>query len=158
MTYWKLFHPQSCSVSLASLTKPQALREVLDVMLDAGELPRARHKDCLTALLEREELATTGVGQGVAIPHVKVPKLERALFSLCLSRTGIEWKSVDGEAVHIVFTALRPAGPTQQHDPEQHLAVMRWIAQLSRNRDFRSFALQAKSSAELLELLEESSG
>ncbi|MEO0661232.1 MAG: PTS sugar transporter subunit IIA, partial [Planctomycetota bacterium] len=107
--------------------------------------------------LEREELASTGVGMNVAIPHVKVDGLQEAICSLSVSPEGIEWRAVDGEPVHILFTVLRPGGATDQHDPEQHLEMMRWIARLARDPDFRGFALQARTKAELVGLLKEMS-
>ena len=74
-----------------------------------------------------------------------------------IAPSGVEWSAVDGAPVNIVFTILRPDRPTDRHDPTKHLEMMQWIARLSRDADFRSFALRVSSSAELVELLEEKS-
>ena len=50
---------------------------------------------------------------------------------------------------------MRPTGPTERHDPEEHLAIMRWVAKLARDPDFRAFALQSKTKAALVGLLKE---
>ena len=57
--------------------------------------------------------------------------------------------------MQLVFTVLRPDRPTDRHDPERHLELMRWLARLARTSDFRSLALQARSRTALVELLRE---
>ncbi len=91
----------------------------------------------------------------VAIPHVKLAGLEKAICSLGVHQAGAEWDAVDGAPVKILFTVLRPAEAGEQHDPEQHLEMMRWIAKLGRDADFRNFALQAKTKKELVDLLKD---
>jgi mannitol/fructose-specific phosphotransferase system IIA component (Ntr-type) len=108
-------------------------------------------------LLEREELASTGVGQNVAIPHVKLEGLDEAVASLSVHNEGVEWAAVDGEPVQVLFTVLRPEHAGESHDPDRHLEMMRWVASLSRNGDFRNFAIQARTRTELVDLLKEMS-
>ncbi|MEL6430478.1 MAG: PTS sugar transporter subunit IIA [Planctomycetota bacterium] len=157
MDWYKRFKSKACILKLKASTKVDALGEVVDQLISSklleGDLEDAARK----TLLEREELASTGVGMNVAIPHVKVDGLQEAICSLSVSPEGIEWRAVDGEPVHILFTVLRPGGATDQHDPEQHLEMMRWIARLARDPDFRGFALQARTKAELVGLLKEMS-
>ncbi|MEL6714411.1 MAG: PTS sugar transporter subunit IIA [Planctomycetota bacterium] len=157
MDWYKRFKSKACILKLKASAKEDALGEVVDQLISSklleGDLEAAARK----TLLEREELASTGVGMNVAIPHVKVDGLQEAICSLSVSPEGIEWRAVDGEPVHILFTVLRPGGATDQHDPEQHLEMMRWIARLARDPDFRGFALQARTKAELVGLLKEMS-
>lgn len=155
MTFWKQFKPKACSISLSGKTKDEVLREVVDDLVAAGSLDEAFSTKALHALLERERLATTGVGQSVAIPHVRVPGLTHTAAALSVHATGVEWGSVDDEVVHVVFTVIRPDKGGDKHDPEQHLEMMRWIARLSRTADFRSFCLQAKTRTDLVDLLRE---
>ena len=70
---------------------------------------------------------------------------------------GIDWAAVDGELVQVLFTVLRPSEATDNYDPEEHLAMMRWVAGLARNPDFRSFACQAQTRTDLVDLLKEMS-
>lgn len=155
MTFWKLFKAKSCSLSLSGSTKEQVLAELVVGLIEGGSLDEGLRDEALGALREREGLATTGVGQNVAIPHVKVRGLERAVASLSVHPEGVEWGAVDGEPVRLFFTVLRPAQESRQHDPEAHLEMMRWIARLGRERDFRSFALQATTRSQLVDLLKE---
>lgn len=157
MHFWKQFRAKACSVSLAGATKDDVLRELVGNLVEGGALEPALSGKALVALVEREKMASTGVGQNVAIPHVRVPGLVQTVAALSLHRVGLEWGAVDGEPVQLVFTVLRPDRPGAQHDPEQHLELMRWIARLARSSDFRSFALQARTRTELVELLKEMS-
>ncbi|MCC7011977.1 MAG: PTS sugar transporter subunit IIA [Planctomycetes bacterium] len=155
MTFWKQFKPKACSVSLSATTKEDVLREVVDNLVASGVLDDSLSTKAYTALIERERMATTGVGMSVAIPHVKLAGLEQTAAALSVHAAGVEWGSVDGDAVHVVFTVIRPDKAGDRHDPEQHLEMMRWIARLSRTADFRRFCLQARTRTDLVELLKE---
>lgn len=157
MSWWKLFKPKACNVNLKAESKEEALAAVVESLVKASQLPEELSTRALDALRQREELASTGVGMGVAIPHVKLEGIELAVCSLSVHREGLDWNAVDGAPVSILFTVLRPAEAGDQHDPENHLDMMRWIAKLARDQDFRSFALQATKKSELVDLLKEMS-
>lgn len=157
MSYWKQFKPKSCSVNLKAFDKIGTLAEIVDNMAKSGVLPEELHEAAATALTNREELASTGVGQGVAIPHIKIPGLTKVVCTLSIHKEGLEWAAVDGEPVHVFFTILRPERAGDDHDPERHLEMMTWIAKLAREPDFRRFARAAKTKTELVDLLKEMS-
>lgn len=158
MSYWKAFKSKSCSLELRAPTKEEVLAEIVDLLVASSALPLALKASALAALVERERMGSTGVGTNVAIPHVKLKGLESAACSIAVHARGVEWAAIDGAPVHIVFTVLRPDRPTDKHDPEKHLEMMQWIARLSRDADFRRFALRVEKKSELIELLEEKSG
>ena len=155
--FWKLFRPKACSIGLAATSKEDALAEMVANLVDGGSLPAELSEAALGALSEREALASAGVGQNVAIPHVQLDGLTTAVANLGIHHEGLDWAAVDGDVVHVCFTVLRPAGPSTDHDPERHLEMMRWIARLARERDFRLFAMQARTRTELVDLLKEMS-
>jgi len=155
MTYWKQFKAKACSVALEAQSKEDALREIVANMTGAEVLPSALGAKALAALIDREALASTGVGMGVAIPHVKLAGLQQTSASLSVHKAGLEWNAVDGAPVQVIFAVLRPDKPGDKHDPEQHLEMMKWIARVSRFGDFRSFAVQASTKTQLVELLKE---
>jgi PTS system nitrogen regulatory IIA component len=157
MNFWKNFKPKACSVQLKAKSKDEALGEVVKNMILAQVIPEELEEGAVQALLERERMASTGVGMNVAIPHVKLKGLERAGYSLSVHVEGLEWQAVDAAPVHILFTVIRPEKGGDQHDPEQHLEMMRWIARLSRDADFRRFATRVKTKTELVDLLKEMS-
>lgn len=157
MDWYKRFKSKACILKLKGQTKEDILNEIADQLLSAKLIDGDLEGNVRSALIAREELASTGVGMNVAIPHVKVEGLSQALFSLSVSKDGCEWQAVDGAPVHIIFTVLRPEEATETYDPDEHLAMMRWVAKLARDSDFRAFALQAKTKTELVGLLKEMS-
>ena len=157
MNWWKQFKPKACSTQLRAESKLDALREVVTHLIDAEQLPAPLEAAAVKALTAREELASTGIGMGVAVPHVKLAGITSAVFSLSIHPAGLDWNAVDGAPVQILFTVLRPEAAGPDHDPERHLEMMRWIARVARESDFRSFALKAKNKTELVQLLKEMS-
>ena len=77
--------------------------------------------------------------------------------TLSVHMEGVVWRAIDGEAVGIFFTVLRPERAGEEHDPEAHLEMMSWVARLSREADFRRFALASTTKKELVDLLKEMS-
>lgn len=157
MEFWKLFKSKLCTTSLAATDKEAALAEIVELLVDGGGLEESARADTLKALLDREKVGSTGVGSHVAVPHVKVRGLEQAVFSLAIHPEGLPWAAVDSMPVHVIFTVLRPEKASSAYDPERHLEMMRWIARLSRDPDFRRFAARVKSKTELADLLKEKS-
>ena len=157
MNHWKQFKPKACSVHLRARSKEEALAEVVRNLVEAEVLPRSLAADAEKALLERERTASTGVGMSVAIPHVKIGGIDRALCSLSIHREGLPWEAVDGAPVRLLFTVIRPDRKSAAHDPDRHLEMMRWIARLGRDGDFRRFAVRVKTKTELVDLLKEMS-
>jgi mannitol/fructose-specific phosphotransferase system IIA component (Ntr-type) len=103
----------------------------------------------LKQLLAREAQGSTGLGNGVAVPHVKEADVAEIAVAVAINEAGIGFDAIDGRPVHIMFVVLGPKGG----QPEQHLAVLRWVSTLARNADFRRFAQHVKSVEELRDLL-----
>lgn len=138
--------------SVAATTKDGVLEEILGAMADAGVLTASDVTPVLAQLLEREAQGSTGLGNGVAIPHVReTTGVSENMMALGIAREGIAFDAIDGRPVQIVFLILGPSGA----DPDEHLQVLRGVSRLARNLDFRRFALSAGSAQELVELLRE---
>ena len=137
--------------SLAAADRDAALREVVKAFSAAGDLPETASDRVFEQLVEREAQGSTGLGNGVAVPHVKEAEVERIVIGLATSDDGIGFDAIDGRPVHIMFVVLGPAGGP----PEEHLAVLRWVSSLARNADFRRFAVGASGADELRDLLTE---
>jgi mannitol/fructose-specific phosphotransferase system IIA component (Ntr-type) len=155
--YWKHFKPSTCSIRLKGATAADVFEELVTNMVRSKVLPEELKEEAMRALQERERLASTGVGKNVAIPHVKLKGLEEVAVSLSIHPDGVDWNSLDGEPVHILFTVLRPESAGVRHDPDRHLDMMRWISQLARESDFRNFARRVKNRTDLVALLREMS-
>lgn len=157
MNHWKKFKAKSCSIGLKATDKESALHELIETLVKGGALAAEFEEAAVRALFEREKLASTGVGMGVAIPHVKLKGLDQVACGLSIHHEGLEWAAVDGARVHIFFTVLRPEREGPNYKESEHLEMMSWIAHLARTPDFRRFATHAKTRTELVDLLKEMS-
>ena len=97
------------------------------------------------ALLDRERIASTAVGDGVAIPHAKTPAVDRIIAFLGISRAGIDFDAEDGSLTHIFFALIAPAG-----SGGEHLRVLARISRLCQCVDFREQLIARGSAHEIL--------
>lgn len=138
---------------LKATAKDAALKELLAAAAAAGAVTAAATKALGKRLVEREAIGSTGLGNGVAVPHVKGDDVREVTLVLARCPGGIEWQAIDGRPVHILFLLVSPMA-----DPEAHLQCLRWIAGLVRNADFRRFLLDASDEVGMRDLLAEMGG
>jgi nitrogen PTS system EIIA component len=148
--YWEHFDPSAVLLELQAKDRDGVLEELLGGLVAAKRLTRKEGEKAHALFRKREALGTTGIGGGVAIPHVRMPGLARVVAALGLSREGIDYRALDGAPVRAVFLIARP-----EAEEEDHLRFLRWASTLARHRDFLRFALAAKDAPELLALLRE---
>lgn len=106
--------------------------------------PRLDPDDAMRVLLDREELGSTGIGDGVAIPHGKVPGLDSLRIAFGRHAEGVDFDSMDGRPAHLFFLLLAP-----EHEVNQHLKALARISKLLRRDEIRR-ALLAATDAEAL--------
>jgi PTS system nitrogen regulatory IIA component len=111
-------------------SRSEVLREVVALL----PLPRNVDRDFLATVLEaREAMGSTGIGDGIAIPHVRNPILlpiEHAFVSLCLLRNPVEFAAVDGQPVHALFVLVSPSVPA-------HLRILAQLGFVLRDQELR---------------------
>lgn len=95
-------------------------------------------------LIEREKLGSTGIGDGIAIPHGKLKGLDRLVISFGRSRQGIEFDAIDGKPVHIFFLLMAPESSTGQH-----LKALAKISRMLKDPYFRNDLMEARSAEEI---------
>jgi mannitol/fructose-specific phosphotransferase system IIA component (Ntr-type) len=138
--------------ALESPTKEGALAEMMEAMVAARRVAPKDAAPVSAQLREREALGTTGIGNGVAVPHVKSPHVSQLSLLVARSAKGIDYQAIDGKPVHTVFLIVAPVDQA-----EQHLKALRWVSTLARSADFRRFILSAKTDADMRDLLREMS-
>jgi len=125
---------------LRSTDKASALREICDVIARANpQLSAARLTD---VLLEREKLGSTGVGDGIAIPHGKLASLQGLLAAFGRSRAGIDFQAIDGKPTNLFFVLFAP-----ENSAGIHLKALARISRLFKTPSFRAAILEAKDAA-----------
>src|SRR5687768_17085108 len=97
MSFANSFKPKACSVSLNAATKEGCLEELARLLVSSGQVEAAKQRALELAFLERERHASTGVGSGVAIPHVQLAGQRETAVAFAVHRAGVPWAAVDGE-------------------------------------------------------------
>ena len=137
-------------VDLQATSKEPAIREIVSSLVESGRLADGDLEGVARAILNREELGSTGIGQGVAVPHTRHPKVDRLIGTVAISRKGVDFAALDGEPVDILFLLVSP--PNQ---PGDHLRALENISRHLKDERFVSFLRQAKTRENVLDLLDE---
>jgi PTS system nitrogen regulatory IIA component len=132
--------------------KARSKRGVLTELSDLFALGSAKvdTKHMVDVLMEREKLGSTGIGDGIAIPHGKLKGLETLLLSFGRSREGVDFESIDGKPVHLFFLLMAPESSTGQH-----LKALAKISRMLKDERFRSELLSASSAEALFKAITE---
>ncbi|MBI3861796.1 MAG: PTS sugar transporter subunit IIA [Planctomycetia bacterium] len=141
---------QSILTDLKGATKDAAIRGMVESLAAVGSIKPLDQEGIIAAILKREELGSTGIGKGVAVPHTKHPSVDKLVATIALSRTGVEFASLDGDKVQILFLLVSP--PDR---PGDHLRALENISRHLRNDNFCNFLKQAQTPQAVIELLEE---
>lgn len=141
---------KSIHVALAATDKEATIREMVQSLCEAGQIAKEDYESIVRAVLKREELGSTGIGRCVAVPHTKHPNISKMVGTVAISQTGVDFDSLDGQPVHVLFMLISP--PDQ---PSEHLRALELIAKQLRDDTFRRFMMQAKTPEDVYQLLEE---
>ncbi len=137
------------TVDMRSVNKSEAIKELVDQLIDAGELDKKDKGKVVELLVAREALGSTAIGHNVGIPHAKTDCVEDLVAAFGLSRKGVDFDSLDGEPVYIFFLLLAPqdsAGP--------HLKALARISRLIKDKYFRDMLRQAKDKKDIVRIIE----
>jgi PTS system nitrogen regulatory IIA component len=147
MKILEILKREAIIADLQATNKKSVLEElVVPVSAIAGIEPEILFK----VLLERERLGSTGIGNGIGIPHGKLKDLEEMVIGFGLSRTGVEFESIDGDPTHIFFVLMTPENSTGLH-----LKLLARISRILKNEPFRDRLMKAADSEEIYHIIKE---
>ena len=148
MKIMEILVKESVILDLGVRTKREVLAEMsaslakVEPQIEAGRL--------LDVLMEREALQSTGIGEGVAIPHGKLPGLQRLVASFARSRAGIDFESIDGQPTHHFFLLVVP-----EHSGGQYLKALARISRFFRDPAFRQNLAEGEALEDVIRAIEE---
>lgn len=131
-------------------SKQSAIRQMVGSLKTTGKIRAADEEAIVAAILKREELGSTGIGRGVAVPHTKHPSADSIISTVAICHEGLDFESLDGENVYILFLLISP--PDR---PGDHLRGLETITRHLKNDDFCSFLRQATTISAVWDLLQE---
>ena len=142
MNIAELTNPGFIIRDLKSKTKKEVLTELSQVFLKADL--HIDEEAIVEVLLEREKLGSTGIGDGIAIPHGKLPELQNLIVSFGRSKHGIDFESLDGKPVHIFFLLMAP-----ENSAGQHLKALAKISRMLKDKKFREDLMEIDSTEDI---------
>jgi PTS system nitrogen regulatory IIA component len=139
-----------CVIDLTGKTGQAVLSELCRPLAQSQKVDGQK---LLETLLEREKLGSTGIGDGVAIPHGKVPGLPALLASFGRATSGVDFRAIDGRPTNLFFALFAP-----ENSAGAHLKALARISRIFKNPGFRDAILKAADAAEVYRLIETEDG
>ena len=139
---------QSIVAELRGITKVEVLDELAGVL--AQQHPQIVRERLVEVLLERENLGSTAIGEGIAIPHGKLPKLAGVVAGFGRSRSGVDFQSLDGGLTQLFFLLAAPEDASGAH-----LKALARVSRLLRDKEFRRRLLAAETAEQIYEIIRE---
>jgi fructose-specific phosphotransferase system IIA component len=133
-------------VPMEASDKEEAFEELVDLLVQCGEV--TDRDAALEAIRKREEMGSTGIGNGVAIPHGKDASISRLVGALGISREGVEFGGVDGKPANVIFLLL-----ARTDNPGPHIQALAEIAQLIQAQGFMERVVRARGPQEILDII-----
>lgn len=148
MSLMEFLDDRAVSIDVKTQQKEDVIRELVGLLVKAGSIKDKDVHKLVQILLNREALGSTGIGQGVAIPHGKSDCVDRLIAAFAVSKNGVSFDSLDGEPVYLFFLLVAPedsAGP--------HLKALARISRLLKDKHFRDSLRAAKDEKALLKII-----
>ncbi|MDR0327417.1 MAG: PTS sugar transporter subunit IIA, partial [Planctomycetaceae bacterium] len=141
---------KAVKAEIKATDKQGVIREMVRSILDAGGMKKEDFDGIVKAIIKREELGSTGIGRGIAVPHTKHSSVERLVGCVAVSADGIDFDSLDCEKVQLFFLLISPLDC-----PGDHLRALEHITRQLKDDTFCRFLKQSKTTEDVLSLLEE---
>jgi len=141
---------EAITPQLAASDRDGAVRELVTALAKAGTVPESAVDEIVAAVIKREQNGSTGFGKGVAVPHVKHPKVKQMAGTVGRSPGGIDFAALDHQPVYTIFLLLSP-----ENQPQQHLQAMNIVFSNLQKDMFRRFLRQSATREAITELLDE---
>ncbi len=142
--------PQAILPQLKATERDDAIRELVQALVDASAVDASLQEELLKLILDREKKGSTGFGKGVAVPHVKHERIKRMAAAIGVSHQGVDFNALDRAPVYSIVLLLSP-----KDKPDEHLQAMENIFSNLQKDTFRKFLRQATEVEHVKDLLDE---
>jgi PTS system nitrogen regulatory IIA component len=135
---------------LQSDNRDDIIRELVDALVYTGRIKTEVSDEIVTQLIDRENQGSTGIGKGIAVPHIKHASVNEIIGTIGLSKKGIDFSSLDNAPVYSVLLLVSPP-----NNPDRHLEAMESVFTHLQRDMFRKFLRQAETREAIVDLLDE---
>ena len=137
--------PRCIGLDLSGRKKPEIVKELVQLLIDAGRIEKGH--GIADLVLQREALMSTGIGDGIAVPHCLAEGVETTMLAFGRHRKGAKFDAVDKKPVRLFFLTV---GPPRAHS--EHLRLLSKLARLLRDETLKRGLLNAATRAEVIDL------
>jgi PTS system fructose-specific IIA component/PTS system nitrogen regulatory IIA component len=131
-------------------SKDAVIEKMVEAAAAAGKIKRSKNAEVIEKVMAREEVGSTGIGRGVAVPHAKSSSVKELIGVFARTKRPLDFSALDGQPVDLVFLLLAPAPSAGDH-----LGVLALVARIARDELYCRFLRQAKTPQDALEVLKE---
>lgn len=150
MRFSKLVKKKNIFSHLESEEREGVLREMVGRLKENGELAEGDVDTVFDGLMSRERLGSTGIGRGVAIPHVRCDSVDDLLIAVGRAESGVDFAAVDGSPVTVIFLILSP-----EANQDEYLEALRWVSLVARDEYHNKLLQGAVTPSEFIELFQD---
>lgn len=148
MKFLDFLHADSIELNLKAKTPEEAVRELAELLAKAN---RIQDKEgVVSAVMSRETTITTGIGEGVAVPHAKIESVSKPIMAIGVTEKGIDWQSVDNRPAHLIILIISP-----NKDAGTQLRLLASISRLIKKKGVAPILLNTDSPQDLLDFFNE---
>ena len=148
MALLDLISPEVIKIPIISKTKGEIIRELIEILKDAGQITEI--ETVYEAVLKREQLGSTGLENGIAVPHAKTDAVKSITISIGIAPNGVDFDALDGKSSYLFFLML---APTDKSGP--HIEILSEIARITQSRSFCTLLINSRSAEEVVNIFKE---
>jgi len=147
MKIMDLLNKETILFGLKAKDKDSAITEMTDALVKLHKLKSS--SEVIELLLQREKLGSTGIGQGVAIPHCRCDMVKEPMALLAISKEGLDFNSLDSSPVHIIFMLVGSADSAGEH-----LQIMAKISRILKDKIMRQSLMDTKTAEDVIAIIQ----
>ncbi len=130
-------------------SKKSILTFLVDNLISTKKIDKGCKKEVIKALLHREEMGSTAIGGGIALPHARLEGIKRVTLCIGISKEGVDFDSLDGEPVHVIVLLL-----SNQKEAGLHLKSLAFLARILKDKNFVRRLTTVTTPDEVISLLQ----
>jgi len=147
-SYIKSIAEENVMLGVKAKSKKGGISLILDHIVDIGGIEKGSKKNIMKAIMQREEMGSTAIGGGIALPHVRTDRTDNIVVCVAISQEGIEFNALDQEPVHVVVMLISP-----QKEAGVHLKMLALLARMLKDKYFIQCLKEVKSKKDVIAML-----